>query len=111
MLIHGWPKILNFKEYSADFYDFLGLGFTISLALTVFAEFFCALLIVFGLGTRLACIPLLITMGVIIFDVHAGSPIEEIEIPLFYTGCYVALLCTGAGKYSLDYYVWSKSTK
>jgi len=106
---HGWGKLVHFGEYSADFYNFLGLGGAISLALTVIAELFCSILIVIGLGTRLASIPLIIAMMVIVFDLNAGKPIFEFESPLLFMMIFVVLMITGAGKYSLDYKFFSKA--
>jgi putative oxidoreductase len=105
---HGWGKLTHFGENSDDFYNFLGLGGTVSFGLVVFAEFFCSVLLLLGLGTRLATFPLLITMIVIVVDVNAGKPINKFETPLLYLVIYISLLITGAGKYSLDYLLFSK---
>lgn len=105
---HGWGKLTNFREYAGDFYNFLGLGDSFSLALVVFAEFICSILLVLGLFTRFAIIPLLITMGVIIFDLNAGKEIYEFETPLLYMIIFLTLMITGAGKYSLDYKFFHK---
>jgi putative oxidoreductase len=107
--VHGWDKLVHFGEYSADFYNFLGLGGAFSLALTVIAELFCSILIVIGLGTRLACIPLIITMMVIVFDLNADNPIYKFESPLLFMMIFVVLMITGAGRYSLDYKLFSKA--
>jgi len=101
--VHGWDKLVHFGEYAKDFYSFLGLGGSISLGLTVFAELVCSILIVIGLSTRMACIPLIITMMVIVFDIHIGNPIYKFESPLLFMLIFIVLMITGAGKYSLDY--------
>jgi len=109
--VHGWGKMTHFSEYSADFYNFLGLGSSFSLGLVVFAELICALLIVLGFFTRLATIPLIIAMLVIIFDVNAGEEIYKYETPLLFMMIFVVLMITGAGKYSLDYKLFSKANR
>jgi len=101
--VHGWGKVMHFSEYSPDFYNFLGLGSAFSLGLVVFAELICAILIVLGFFTRLATMPLIIAMLVIILDVNAGKPIYNYETPLLFMMIFVVLMITGAGKYSLDY--------
>ena len=106
---HGWGKLTSFGEKSGDFYNFLGLGSEFSFALVVFAEFFCSVLLMLGLLTRFAAIPLIITMIVIIFDIKAGKPMNEFETPLLYLVIFITLLITGAGKYSLDHTIWGKS--
>jgi len=64
---------------------------------------------VLGLGTRLASIPLIITMMVIVFDLNAGKELNKFETPLLYMMIFVVLMITGAGKYSLDYKFFSGS--
>lgn len=108
MMGHGWSKLIGFNENAADFYDFLGLGGEISLGLTVFAEFFCSILLVFGLGTQLVLIPLTILAMVIVFDVKGGEALNEKELGLMYLMGYIALLLTGPGRFSLDYFIWQK---
>ena len=56
---HGWPKLSGFADRMDKFSDPLGISAPVSLALIVFAEFFCAVLVVLGLWTRAAVIPLL----------------------------------------------------
>lgn len=102
LLNHGWPKISHFAEKAEKFADPLGVGSTFSLGLTVFAEFFCAALLVLGLLTRLSLIPLIITMAVAAFMVHAGDSMGDREGSLFFLMTYVVIMLTGPGKYSAD---------
>lgn len=100
---HGWGKLLRlFGDDPIKFSDPFGIGPAASLALVVFAEFFCALLLFFGLLTRQATIPLIITMLVAIFYAHAGDPFSKIEKALLFLTVYVSLFLTGPGWYSLD---------
>lgn len=99
---HGLGKLTTFPEKSADFADPIGLGPAVSLALAVFAEFFCALAVAAGLWTRLATLPLLITMGVAAFVVHADDGFKVMEKALLFGVLYLGILLAGPGKYSLD---------
>src|SRR5690606_35662418 len=76
---HGWPKWNRLFETPDQFMDFMGLGPEISLALVVFAELICSLLIILGLTTRLAALPLMFTMLVATLDVHAADGFAEQE--------------------------------
>jgi putative oxidoreductase len=103
MLTHGMPKLSRlFGDDPIKFADPLGVGVVTSLALAVFSEFFCSLLLILGLGTRLAVLPLIFTIMVISFVVHAGDPFTEIELPLMYLFAYLTILVAGPGKYSVD---------
>ena len=107
MLTHGFPKLMRLLDGDMKFRDPIGLGPELSLILTVFSEFFCSILIIIGLGTRLATIPLLITMVVVLFIVHGSNPISEHLNVVAYIAAYLALFATGSGKYSLDYKFFS----
>jgi putative oxidoreductase len=108
MLTHGVPKLISlFGNEEIQFADPFGLGQATTLMLAVFAEFLCSLLVLVGLGTRLAVIPLMVTMLTAIFVAHAGDPFRGKELSVFYFIIYLVLLITGAGKYALDFY-WLK---
>ncbi len=102
MLSHGFDKLTHFNQYLTKFKDPFHINDTASFGLLVFAEFFCALLVVMGLLTRLACIPLIFAMGVAVFMAHKGHIFSDGETAALYFFGYIALLFTGPGKYSLD---------
>ena len=82
--------------------DFMGLGSTVSLSLAVFAEFVCAILIMLGAATRLAAIPLIVTMTTAGFVAHAADPFGTKEKPFLFLIIFISLLIMGGGKYSVD---------
>ena len=108
MLTHGLPKLMNMLAGTSKFGDPLGLGPELSLGLTVFAEFVCSILLLLGLATRLALIPLIITMAVAAFVAHAGDPFGKKEMAFLYLVVFFALLITGPGKYSVDHAIGGK---
>ncbi|HQW88139.1 MAG TPA: DoxX family protein [Flavobacteriales bacterium] len=100
--LHGWPKLMRFSERMDSFADPFGIGPAASLVLIVLAEVLCSALVILGLWTRAALIPLLIAMGVVVFMIDAGEPLKERELALFYLLSFTALLFTGSGRYSID---------
>ncbi|MEL6720192.1 MAG: DoxX family protein, partial [Bacteroidota bacterium] len=75
---HGWGKMMKFfDDAPIKFADPFGIGETPSLALTVFAEVACAVLIIIGFLTRWATIPLIITMLVAAFIIHINDPFKK----------------------------------
>ena len=102
MLTHGIPKLIRFFDGNMQFRDPIGLGQSPSLFLTVFAEVVCASMILIGLGTRLASLPLIITTFVAAFIVNGAQPFGEKELALMYLLIYGALFMLGSGKYSVD---------
>ncbi len=102
MIPHGYDKLIHFASKSGSFMDPFHIGHPTSMALVIFAEFFCAVFLVLGLFTRLACIPLIIDMAVAVFLAHKGEIFGEgANAALFLFG-YMGLLFTGPGKVSLD---------
>lgn len=109
MLTHGYGKVLRlFGDDPIKFADPLGIGVTASLALAAFAEFLCSILLIPGVATRLAVIPLIINMSVISFIVHAPDPFSRKELPLLYLSIYLVIAILGAGKYSFDNLIYRK---
>lgn len=102
MIPHGYQKLGSFAAESQGFADPFHIGGPLSMGLLIFAEFFCAILIVAGLMTRLACIPLIIAMGVALLDAHDGKIFGDGEQAGLYLFGYMALLLAGPGKYSMD---------
>lgn len=103
MLTHGLPKLqMLLSGGEIQFPGVLGLSPAISLALVVFAEVVCSLLILIGFRTRLASIPLLFTMVVAVFVFHINDPFANQELGLLYLLLYLPLLILGSGKYSVD---------
>ena len=76
MLSHGWAKLASFST-----------------------------LLIFGLMTRLAALPLMFGMLMAFFVIHGADPFAVRELPLLYLGVYVFLLWGGAGSYSLDEWI------
>ena len=108
MLGHGWGKLSSFGTMSAKFADPYGLGATVSLALAVFAEFFCSLLVITGTFTRLATIPLIVTMLTAFLLIHGADPFPRKELALMYLVPFVTLFVTGPGRFSVDYLILNR---
>jgi putative oxidoreductase len=120
LLTHGWGKLQRVIAGELDWFgDPIGLGPVPSLLLVVFAEFFCALLVMIGLGTRFAAIPVVVAMGVAAFVAHGSDPWTmgrgaelftaggaqswaSKEPALLFLVPFLALALTGAGRFSLD---------
>jgi len=102
LLTHGWPKLMNLTQGSSSFPDPFHVGNKTSLALVVFAEFICSILIVLGLGTRFAAFSIMIAMFVASFIINGGHPVADRELSILYLSAFTAILIFGAGSYSLD---------
>lgn len=99
---HGWGKLQRYLEGSTKFADPIGLGEPASLLLAALAESACAALVVAGVATRSALIPLVVTMAVAAFIVHGADPLAKKEMALLYLAGYTALLVLGPGRLALS---------
>lgn len=109
MLTHGLGKFPRlFGEGPIQFSDPIGIGATASLILAIFSEVLCSILLIFGLGTRLAVVPLLITMLVAALIHHTDDPFRKQELPLLYASIFFFIGLTGAGKISIDQWTYNR---
>jgi putative oxidoreductase len=99
---HGWPKAEKVLAGDFGFGDPIGIGEFPSLLLTVFAELICGIFVSIGLFTRLALVPLIVTMVVAVSVVHADDPFSKQEFGLLYLFPYATLMLKGPGLWSVD---------
>lgn len=102
MLTHGYAKLTGFMSGDHSFVDPIGIGEEFSYILTICAEFGCSILLILGLGTRAALIPLIFTMLVVLLIVHAADPFDKKEHSLSFLIPYITLFLTGPGRFSVD---------
>jgi putative oxidoreductase len=107
-IYHGYPKIVNYSEFVNGF-DPIGLGPDLSLILTIFGEFVCGIFIVLGLFTRLAVIPVFVTMIVAYFVAHAKDDFMVKMLPFAYLWLCLVIFILGSGRYSLDAIIFDKN--
>lgn len=110
--VHGWSKLNNFNSLSESFPDPIKVGSpTLSLALAIFGEFVCGILVAIGCFTRISAVAPLFTMSVAILIVHAGDPYEKRELALLYAVGFLVILLKGAGPLSVDGLLRNKKSK
>lgn len=120
LLTHGVGKLeMLMNGQFEQFGDPIGLGNQLSLTLVTFAEFVCAILVIIGLATRFASIPVVINMAVAAFVAHGSDPWTMTEAAnlfmsgqseswaskepaLLYLTPFLGFIFTGAGRFSLD---------
>lgn len=103
MLTHGIPKLQKLiAGGNIEFGDPLHIGSVPSLFLAVIGEVVCPLLVIFGYKTRYAALPVVVTMAVAAFKVHASDPFDVKEMALLFLLCFVVIVLLGPGKFSID---------
>lgn len=99
---HGYDKLVHFAEKKNNFMNFLGLGSTTSLAMVIFAEFFCSIFVMIGLFTRFTVLPLVIAMAVALFKAHGNAIFTQGEKAALFLAIFLGILLVGPGKASVD---------
>ena len=108
----GWAKAQSLDAMTERFVGW-GIPFPgSSVVLSVYTELIGGALLVLGLATRLAAIPLLINMLVALFTVNIRNvtgldEFVELDTPL-YALFFLWLLVSGPGRMSLDHLVWTR---
>ena len=105
----GWGKLHNLDGFAQRFAGW-GIPYPyFNAALSAYTEFIGGCLTIFGIGTRLVSIPMMINMVVAILKVNLKrvttfDDFVELDEPL-YALAYLWLLLSGAGKVSIDYLI------
>ncbi|MGA2597064.1 MAG: DoxX family protein [Bryobacteraceae bacterium] len=104
-LKHGMEKLTGFSQMAAHFPDPLHIGPVPSLAFALLSDAVCSLLIILGLGTRIAALVVAINLIVAFTLVHRlnFSGPHPGELAWLYLAIAVLLVLTGAGKFSVDH--------
>ncbi len=90
------------------FPDPLGIGSSISLGLAIFGELVCSMGFIIGLLYRLAMIPMIFTMVIAFFVIHANDAFAVKELAFVYLAVFVLMYIAGPGKFSVDNFIGSK---
>ena len=108
-LRHGLEKITHFSAMSHHFPDPIHIGSHWSLIYALISDAICSVLVLCGLATRVAAFIIFINLAVVFSLVHhypfSGG---RGEVILLYIGGFLALILTGAGRYSLDQKLWGR---
>lgn len=108
---HGLGKLqMLFAGGDIMFASVFGLSPLITLILATSAEFLAALAVLVGFKTRLASLPVVITMAVAAFIIHFSDPLFAAqaqsggskEMALLFLFGFLGTMFLGSGRYSLD---------
>ena len=110
MLSHGIPKLTKLLSgEEIQFADPYGLGPVTSFVLVIFAEFICSILVMLGVATRLAALPLVFNMATAVIFAHAHDPFAVKEKALLFLIIFGLLAVVGPGRYSFDHALSQRS--
>lgn len=108
---HGLGKLIQLASGIFKFPEVLFIPKEVGLVLAVLAEFFAAFAVAIGYRTRLASLPVIVTMAVAAFVVHANDAFfmanagggGSKEVAVIYLIGFAAIAFVGPGRYSADH--------
>lgn len=101
-MTHGIHKWVNFDSMKEYFPDPLHVRSCVSLGMVIFAEVFCCVGFITGTLFRLALLPMMFTMIMVVFIVNEGQPFVPRELAALYLCLFLVCFSTGPGSLSLD---------
>ena len=108
-LSHGLAKWVAFESMALSFPDPLGVGSTISLLLTLFAEVICSIAFIVGFLYRILMLPMIFAMFIALFVIHSGDPLAARELAIIYLTIFIIMYILGPGKFSVDAAIFKHS--
>jgi putative oxidoreductase len=107
---YGYGKVMAYDNYSANFPDIIGIGAKLSFNLVIFAELICGALVLIGLFTRLAVIPIFITMVVAYFIAHEKDTFDVKQLAFVHMLLSIVIFILGSGRFSVDHIIFNNRT-
>lgn len=100
---HGYDALQHYDLYLSMSKSTIGLDAKLEFNLVVFSQFIGGILIVLGLLTRFAVIPIFVTMSVAFFVAHKNDPFFQKELPFAYWLFCLVIFVLGSGRFSTDH--------
>jgi putative oxidoreductase len=105
IIVHGIKK---FEELPTDVPNPFGLSTELNYGIAVLSNTLFPILLILGFLSRLAVIPIVMITLTGYFVVHGSDPLPVRDIPFMYSLVGLFLLFAGAGKYSVDYWLYKR---
>jgi putative oxidoreductase len=101
LLVHGLPKAIHYASQLEAIEDPLHFGKTLTLGFAIFAEVVCPLLMIAGIATRLAALPIMVVCVVALGLVHREWTLDQGQFAWMLLIMFGAIAIGGAGRYRI----------
>ncbi len=108
IVVHGLKKIGIGVQEAEHIPNPLHLPEAFYNGFAIAANLFFPLMVVAGFCTRLATLPTLAVTLTGYFVIHAQGTLLERDIPFMYSLAFILIAVLGAGKYSIDNYLYKR---
>jgi putative oxidoreductase len=97
------PKLAHFEHELVAFPDPMGIGHQVSFAVALLSAGACSLVVGIGIFARLASMPIIYTMMMVLLMAARGFEGADVQSALLYALPYTVIVLTGPGRWSLDH--------
>ena len=110
MVVHGFKKIGIHVAEAEKVPNPLHLPEIINNAFAISANLIFPVLVILGLFTRIAILPILAVTLTGYFVLHWNDALLIKDTPFMYSLSYLLIMVLGPGRYSVDYFIENKTT-
>ena len=111
LVVHGLPKAMHFTSQAAAIEDPLHIGKTLTLCFAIFGEVFCPLLMIAGIATRIAALPILLITAMALAMVHREWTLEQGQFAWMLLIIFGTVALAGAGHYRISAFLAPRSPR
>ncbi|WEY41135.1 MULTISPECIES: DoxX family protein [Paraburkholderia] len=101
LIVHGLPKVRHYASEAAAIEDPFHFGKRLTIAFAIFAEVVCPVLVILGVATRLAALPVMAVTAIALLRVHPEWTVEQGQFAWMLLILFGTIAIGGAGHYSL----------
>jgi putative oxidoreductase len=101
LIVHGLPKIEHYRREAAAIEDPFHFGRKVTIAFAIFAEVFCPILMIAGVATRLAALPVMAVTAIALLRVHPEWTIDQAQFAWMLLILFGTIAIAGPGHFAL----------
>ena len=102
LLVNGLPKVLHYTAQVAVIEDPLHICLSPTIWLAIFAEVICPLLMIVGIGVRVAAIPIMVVTVIALTLVHPDWTLEQAQFAWMLLIIFGTVAIGGAGRFRIS---------
>ncbi|WP_144109963.1 DoxX family protein [Paraburkholderia sp. BCC1886] len=101
LLVHGLPKVLHYAREAGAIEDPFHIGKGLTIGFAIFAEVVCPVLMMAGIATRLAALPIIAVTAIALVFVHPEWTLFDAQFAWMLLIIFGTILLGGAGRYRI----------
>ncbi|RKE35703.1 putative oxidoreductase [Paraburkholderia sp. BL23I1N1] len=111
LIVHGLPKAMHYSSQLAAIEDPLHVGKTFTLCFAIFAEVLCPVLMIVGIATRLAALPIIVITLMALTLVHPEWTLDQAQFAWMLLILFGTIVIGGAGRYCIAWFLRTPASR